>query len=69
MAELSWDISSVTENDYDEISETVKQYCPKLDGVEIGHCYVRDNAEADATGKTAIKTDLTDKGYTWATEV
>lgn len=69
MAELSWYIESITELDYDGVSETVKQYCPKLDGDKLHLHYIRDDAEAEATAKTSIKTDLTDKGYVWASEV
>ena len=67
--ELSWIIDSVTENDYDDISETVKRVIPCFDSVKTDRVYFRDNSETDADSKTAIKTDLTDKGYTWTSEV
>jgi len=69
MAELSWTISSLTEPDYDEVSNTVKHVIPALDGVALPHEYFRDDAETDAAAKTAIKTDLTNKGYTWTSEI
>lgn len=62
---LSFTITSVTELDYDGISETVKQITPALDGVDLSHTYIRPNTETDVDSKTAIKTDLTNKGYSW----
>lgn len=67
--ELSWLISSLIEPDYDGVSETVKQVIPLLDGVELSHQFIRDDAETDAASKTAIKIILTDKGYTWTSEI
>ncbi len=67
--ELSFTISSITDTDYDGISVTSKKVIPALDGEDLSHTYMRDSAETDVASKTAIKTDLTDKGYTWTSEI
>ena len=67
--ELSFKIVSITELDYDGVSETVKQITPALDGEDLPHTYIRSDAESDADAKTAIKTSLTDKGYIWDSEI
>ena len=67
--ELSWQIETITEADYDEVNETVKQVKALLDGSVIPHLFIRDSTETDADSKTAIKTTLTDRGYTWDTEI
>jgi len=67
--ELSWLITSITEVDYDGISETVKQVIPLLDGEELAHQFIRASAETDDVSKTAIKTMLINKGYSWTTEI
>ncbi len=67
--ELSWTIDSITEADYDGVNETVKRIIPALDGKGLPHIYFRDDTETDAVSKTAIKPDLTDKGYTWTSEI
>ena len=64
MSVLSWTITSYTEDDYDGVAETSKTVVPALDGVNLSHSYIRDDIETDADSKTAIKTNLTDKGYT-----
>lgn len=69
MPELSWNITSVPELDYDGISVTVKQVEPKIDGVALPHLYVRASTETDVDSKTVVKADLTDKEYTWTSEV
>lgn len=66
--DLTWTIASLTENDYDGVAETVKHVIPALNEVNLKHEYFRDNTETDADAKTAIKADLTDKGYVWDTE-
>lgn len=67
--ELSFLIEEITELDYDNISETVKQVIPLFDGIKTGRTYIRVATETDADSKTAVKTDLTDKGYVWTTEI
>ena len=67
--ELSFTIESITELDYDDISETIKQITPALDGENLSHTYIRDSAESDADSKAAVKTSLTDKGYIWDSEI
>lgn len=65
MPTLTIAYESITEKDYDEVDETVKQCRPSIDGVELQHCYTRDNSETDAVSEAAIRADLTDKGYTF----
>ncbi len=72
--ELSWIIESITEPDYDNVNETIKQVIPYIskDGdtpIALNRIFVRDNTESDAASKTAIKTELTDLGYSWDTEI
>ncbi len=66
--DLTWTIEDLTEDDYDGVPETVKHVIPLFDGVKFGREYFRADAETDAAAKTAIRTDLTDKGYAWDTE-
>jgi len=69
MVELSWDISSVTELDFDNVSTTVKRVIPKFNGKNLPHVYIKNSSEADVDSKTSVKTNLTDKGYTWDFEI
>lgn len=66
--DLTWTITSLTEDDYDGVPETVKHVIPAFNGVDTQREYFRDDAETDADAKTAIRLDLIDKGYIWDTE-
>lgn len=71
--DLTWIITPVTEPDYDGVNETIKQVEPCLNtngagATKTGRTFSRLDSETDADAKTAIKTILTDLGYTWDTE-
>ena len=65
MATLTIAYSEITEKDYDDIDETIKVCTPSIDGTELPHKFNRASAETDADSETAIRTALTDKGYTF----
>lgn len=66
--DLTWLITSITEADYDGVNETVKHVIPCINLLKLPHEFSRLDSESDADAKTAIKTILTDKGYSWDTE-
>lgn len=66
--DLTYNIVSITEPDYDEVNETVKCVEPLFNGESILRTFIRDDAETDADSKTAVKAELTDMGYMWDTE-
>ena len=69
MVELSFKIEAITEPDYNEVPETVKQVIPMIDGEKLPHLYVVNVTEADEITKGEIKVDLIDKEYSWDTEI
>ena len=66
--DLTWTITSITELDYDDVSETIKHIIPLINGEKLPHEFSKPDTETDADIKTAIKAVLTDKGYSWDTE-
>ena len=69
MATLKLTISSITEADYNGVDETVKKIVCEIDDIKLPHQYFKENSKSDATCKNEVKTDLTDKGYTWQDEI
>lgn len=58
-------INTVTNTDYDDVNETVKEVCVAVDGTDIHEYYTYPDSTADATIQTEVEADLTAKGYTW----
>lgn len=68
--ELSFEITTITPMNFARTATVAKKrFTPLINGEKLSHIYIRDVAEVEATAKTAIKTDLTSKGYSWTTEI
>ena len=69
MAELQITITTITENDYDEVAVTEKVAVATIDEAVLPVTHSEPDSVSDATIKTNFKAELTEIGYTWDTEI
>lgn len=69
MTELSFYITSNTENDLGAVAENTKTYCSMFNNVRCPDCWIELATVTEADAKTAYKAHLTAIGYVWDTEV
>lgn len=61
--------SDATMNDYNGVAVTTRTYCSKIDGKDTGMCASCVTTAVDATMRQKVRDLLTDRGFTWTTEV
>ena len=69
MATLTITITNETNQDYDGVDEDVRIVKGDIDGTPLHEEVSCEDTATDAACKTSFKDLLTDKGYTWDTEV
>lgn len=69
MVQLSFDIDTLTEVDYDGSNTDYKSVVPLFDGVRDGFHISFPTTTTDADCKTAVKAKMTEKWVTRDTEI